>query len=165
MQPLRKTLFFIFLAIATPTLAASPPERRPGLDRIGHIIVLFLENRSFDHLYGMFPGADGVDDAGFAAIQVSAAGLQFQRLPAVIINRSPWPGSSESSFGVDTRFATGLPNGRFRADRYVGLWEEPSTPYIAFTRSKSRSTTARWTSLLLCLVPVRCQWVTSMVDR
>ena len=123
MQPLRKTLLFIFLAIATPTLAASPPERRPGLDRIGHIIVLFLENRSFDHLYGMFPGADGVDDAGFAAIQVSAAGLQFQKLPAVIINRSPWPGSSESSFGVDTRFATGLPNGPFRADRYVGLWE------------------------------------------
>ena len=104
-------------------LAASPPERRPALDRIGHIIVLFLENRSFDHLYGMFPGADGVDDAGFAAIQVSAAGLQFQKLPAVIINRSPWPGSSESSFGVDTRFATGLPNGPFRADRYVGLWE------------------------------------------
>ena len=34
-------------------------ERRPELDRIGHIIVVFLENRSFDHLYGLFPGAEG----------------------------------------------------------------------------------------------------------
>jgi phospholipase C len=123
MQPLQRALVFIFLATTTPSLAASPPERRPELDRIGHIIVLFLENRSFDHLYGMFPGADGVENAGFAAIQVSAGGRQFSRLPAVIINRSVWPGSSLGPFGVDTRFATGLPNGPFRADQYVGLRE------------------------------------------
>src|SRR4030095_12960875 len=28
---------------------------------IDHIIVLFLENRSFDHLFGTYPGADGFD--------------------------------------------------------------------------------------------------------
>jgi phospholipase C len=123
MQLLRKALFLIFLATNVPVLAAALPERKPGLGRVGHIIVLFLENRSFDHLYGMFPGADGVENAGFAAIQISAGGRQFSRLPAVIINRSVWPGSSLAPFGVDTRFATGLPNGPFRADQYVGLRE------------------------------------------
>ena len=123
MQPLRNALRFIFLTMTMPALAAMPPERNPGLDRVGHIIVLFLENRSFDHLYGMFPGADGVDNAGFAAIQVTAEGRQFVTLPAVINNRSLRSGSPESPFGIDTRFAPGLPNGPFRADRYVGLRE------------------------------------------
>ena len=60
MRPLLKTAFVLCLAIAEPALAASAPEHRPGLDRVGHIIVMFLENRSFDHLYGLFPGAEGI---------------------------------------------------------------------------------------------------------
>src|SRR5579859_5892240 len=87
MHLFRKVPVLIFLLVAPGAMAASPVERKPGLGRIGHIIVLFLENRSFDHLYGMFPGADGVENAGFAAIQVTAGGRQFGRLPAVIISR------------------------------------------------------------------------------
>jgi phospholipase C len=123
MQPLRKTLLFIFLTVTAPAFAATPPERKPGLERVGHIIVVFLENRSFDHLYGMFPGADGIENAGFAAIQVAADGRQFSTLPAVINNSSLSPASPPSLFGIDTRFAFGLPNGPFRQDRYVGLHE------------------------------------------
>ena len=58
MRSLRKALLFLSLAITGPASAASPPEHRPELDRIGHIIVLFLENHSFDNLYGLFPGAE-----------------------------------------------------------------------------------------------------------
>ena len=86
MQSLGKALLFLFLAITGPALAAAPYEHRPELDRIGHIIVVFLENRSFDHLYGLFPGAEGIQDSGFASIQLSAEGLQFATLPAVINN-------------------------------------------------------------------------------
>mgnify|MGYP002682380413 CR=1 FL=1 len=39
------------LAAATGTLA-----------RIGNVVVIGLENRSFDHLYGLFPGAGGIPD-------------------------------------------------------------------------------------------------------
>ena len=39
MQPLRKTLLFIFLTVTAPAFAATPPERKPGLERVGHIIV------------------------------------------------------------------------------------------------------------------------------
>src|SRR6201989_3637951 len=123
MQPLRNALSLTIL-LAMAAVAASPPERKAGLDRIGHIVVLFLENRSFDHLYGMFPGADGVDNAGFAAIQMSALGRPFVTLPAVINNRWLWRGGMPPSLaGVDTRFLPGLPNGPFRADQFMTLEE------------------------------------------
>jgi phospholipase C len=123
MQPLRNALGFVFLTLTVPAMAGSPPERNPGLDRIGHIIVLVLESRSFDHLYGLFPGADGVENAGLAAVQVTADGRPFVTLPAVMNNRSFWRIGAPGLLGVDTRFWPGLPNGPFRADRYVGLEE------------------------------------------
>src|SRR6266545_6148124 len=32
----------------------------PGLRKLEHIVVIYLENRSFDNLYGEFPGANGL---------------------------------------------------------------------------------------------------------
>jgi phospholipase C len=123
-RPLHKALLLLIILAATlPAVAQTPVERKLGLNRVGHIIVLFLENRSFDHLYGMFPGADGVGNAGFAAIQVTAEGRQFVTLPAVINNHSLWAGTAPSLMGIDTRFSPDLPNGPFRADRYIGLQE------------------------------------------
>jgi phospholipase C len=36
----------------------------PGLDALKHIVVLMMENRSFDHMLGSVPGVGGIDDAG-----------------------------------------------------------------------------------------------------
>ena len=36
---------------------------RAGLEKIDHIIVIYAENRSFDNLYGLFPGANGIANA------------------------------------------------------------------------------------------------------
>jgi acid phosphatase len=41
------------------------------LDKIRNVVVIYLENRSFDHLYGLFPGANGI-----ASALVSPAGYQ-----------------------------------------------------------------------------------------
>jgi len=35
-----------------------------GLDQLKHIVVLMMENRSFDHMLGSLPGIGGIDDAG-----------------------------------------------------------------------------------------------------
>jgi phospholipase C len=35
-----------------------------GLDTLKHIVVLMMENRSFDHMLGSLPGIGGIDDAG-----------------------------------------------------------------------------------------------------
>jgi phospholipase C len=103
---------------------AADQARRAELSRIGHVIVIFLENHSFDQLYGLFPGADGVANAGFSAIQVSAEGRPFAALPSVTNNHTAWAGDiAPNLLGIDTRFPPGLPNGPFRQDRFVGLEE------------------------------------------
>jgi phospholipase C len=115
---------YLSFTLIRPVVAAMPPEHRPELDRIGHIIVVLLENRSFDQLYGMFPGADGIQNTGFAGIQVSSEGGQFETLPAVINNTAVWPGGPQPNLiGIDTRFPPGLANGPFRADQYIRLDE------------------------------------------
>jgi len=101
-----------------------------GLERVGHIIVIFLENRSFDNLYGLFPGADGISNAGPTAIQVADNGSQFNVLPAILNNYSAsW---------IDTRFAAGLPNGPFLADRYIELRERTGDPVHRFYQEQEQ---------------------------
>ena len=38
------------------------PSGKPakGIDKIGHMIFIVMENRSFDHYFGTYPGADGI---------------------------------------------------------------------------------------------------------
>ena len=45
-----------------------------GLERLQHVIVIYLENHSFDNLFGDFPGANGRAKAGTAARQVDRDG-------------------------------------------------------------------------------------------
>src|SRR5688572_14785709 len=49
--------------LATPALAARRPARKalpkPNKSGIEHIIIVMMENRSFDHFLGWVPGADG----------------------------------------------------------------------------------------------------------
>jgi phospholipase C len=67
---------------AIPLPARAAPKTVRGLEKIDHIIVIYLENRSFDHLYGLFPGADGLANAAHAAPQIDANGKPFALLPA-----------------------------------------------------------------------------------
>ena len=46
---------------AVPTLESSIAQE--GLDKVRTIVVIYGENRSFDHMYGLFPGANGIANA------------------------------------------------------------------------------------------------------
>ena len=109
--------------MAAPALAA--PDPKPGLDKINHIVVIYLENRSFDNLYGLFPGAAGVRDAGAAGVQRDKDGKPYATLPQAINNmvKPPQP---------DTRFPADLPNGPFQADVYAGLTQTTGDPLHRF---------------------------------
>jgi phospholipase C len=49
-------------------LARANPARLPkGSNGIQHVVILMMENRSFDHFLGWLPGADGRTDLTFAA--------------------------------------------------------------------------------------------------
>jgi phospholipase C len=79
-----------------------------GLARIEHIVVIYAENRSFDHLYGLFPGAEGVAQASAEQkTQLDHDGKPLPALPPVYERGKPDPHNP----GV-----AGLPNGPFRID-------------------------------------------------
>ena len=60
---------------ATETSARLPAPARSGLD---HVIVVMMENRSFDHLLGWLPGADG-KQAGLS--YADSGGVQHATFP------------------------------------------------------------------------------------
>jgi len=98
----------LLLAVSSPRLAPSPAAAPAGLEKIEHVIVIYAENRSFDHLYGLFPGANGLSRATPEQMtQLDHDGRPFTALPPV------WrPGGHEQ----DSRFPADLPNRPFRLD-------------------------------------------------
>jgi phospholipase C len=64
------------MSIGSALAAPAAPE---GLGQVQHIVVFYLENRSFDNLYGLFPGADGLQDLSKIAPQVDKDGLSMTR--------------------------------------------------------------------------------------
>lgn len=92
-------------ALAGCTLPPPGPNKA-GVERIEHIIVVYAENRSFDNLYGLFPGANGIANATPAQYtQVDNDGKPFTTLPPV------WKGKDP-----DPAFPRDLPNRPFRID-------------------------------------------------
>lgn len=75
----------------------------PGLRRIKHIVVIYMENHSFDNLYGEFPGANGLANAGGTTTQVDLSGTPYATLPTP-------PGGA---------FPSNLPNAPFSIEQYV----------------------------------------------
>jgi len=91
------------IVVACATRGPSGPS---GLDAIEHIVVIYAENRSFDHLYGLFPGANGIASATPEQYQqVDRDGRVLEKLPPV------WNGKAPSA-----DFPSGLPNRPFRID-------------------------------------------------
>jgi phospholipase C len=109
------TLGALFAGIPFAT-AQEAPKPQPGLDKINHIIVIYMENRSFDSLYGSFPGADGFANADPAAKQVAKDGKEFAALPPVMDTNTK---TKTTPSIVDSRFPLALPNAPFAADTYV----------------------------------------------
>jgi phospholipase C len=45
---------------ASPSVMPSVPPKLDGFANIQHVVIVMQENRSFDHYFGTFPGADGI---------------------------------------------------------------------------------------------------------
>jgi LPXTG-motif cell wall-anchored protein len=101
------TLVAMVAAGLAPVSAATS-----GLEKINHVIVIYQENRSFDSLYGSFPGADGLANAGDAVKQVDKTGKPYATLPQPI-------NSNLKPSGPDTRFPANLPVQPFDISQFV----------------------------------------------
>jgi phospholipase C len=81
------------------------PAQSPAIHKVKHLVVIYAENHSFDNLYGLFPGADGVANASAASkLQLDHDGRPLREL--VVFDRK---GQPDPAYGR-------MPNGPFRID-------------------------------------------------
>src|ERR1700749_5093689 len=81
------------------------PPAKSTINSVNHVVVIYMENHSFDNLYGQFAGANGLQNANASnTTQVDATGTPYTFLPAI-------PGTPV--------FPTNLANGIFNIDQYV----------------------------------------------
>jgi phospholipase C len=95
------------------------PVAQTGLNKIEHVIVIYQENWSFDGLYGSFPGANGLSNAGTVK-QVDKKGVSIASLPQVMTGSPLVP---------DKRFppasgGSALPVGPYDLTKYVPVNEQ-----------------------------------------
>ncbi len=85
--------------------------QRP-IELIDHLVVIYQENWSFDSLFGRFPGANGIANAGDTIRQVDKDGTPYSVLPPAIDNRG------DRSI-VDPRIPANRPVAPFDLSQYV----------------------------------------------
>jgi len=92
---------------STPTNANNATG---DIKSVNHVVVIYLENRSFDNTYGEFPGAEGLAASTTSPKQISANGTVYTTLPQVA--GQPYP--------------TTLPNTPFD----IALYNPPTIPHL-----------------------------------
>lgn len=105
-------------------------DERQDLSSVRNIVVIYAENRSFDNLYGSFPGADGLQNISAAsARQLDRDGKPLPTLPPIwngLTQRGVIPAVTQSATRdlPNAPFAIDDPNG-FNTSRHVAtrdLW-------------------------------------------
>ena len=108
---------------------ASAQER--GIDKINHVIILYLENHTVDNLYSLLPGVNGVNSPGGAVIQVDRDGKPYETLPPVLVSLE-YAGLGKPIDTLpglpDPRFPDDLPNAPFMIC-LLYTSSEPTRPY------------------------------------
>ena len=102
-HPLVASLIAALVAAGCVTTADAPRDAR--IDRIKHVVVIYAENHSFDNLYGLFPGANGIAQA--TAEQKTQLDHDGTPLKELIV----WGGDGKP----DQKFPR-MPNAPFRID-------------------------------------------------
>jgi len=125
-----------FSTVGRSLLWAAPGGRnslpRPEKSGIKHIVVAMMENRSFDHLLGWLPGADG-KQAGL--VYTDAAGNSFETYPlAPDFQGCGHPDPDHSYDGGRVELDGGLCDGWLRAgsnDVYaIGYYTQDDLPFL-----------------------------------
>ena len=114
------TLVCVLLLASLTPRSANAQER--GIDKINHVIILYLENHTVDNLYSLLPGVNGVNSPGGAVIQVDRDGKPYATLPPVLVSLE-YAGLGKPIDTLpglpDPRFPKDLPNAPFMIDDFV----------------------------------------------
>lgn len=131
------------IALGTSLLAVSiganscfADEPKADLNSVEHIIVIYMENRSFDNLFGFFPNADGIAAAGATKIQVDKNGRPYDFFPRVM--QDYYDERHLKQFRIDQRFPANLPNQPFSIDAYVPIGDQIGDPIHRFYHQQAQ---------------------------
>ncbi|MBC7994905.1 MAG: acid phosphatase [Rhizobacter sp.] len=127
-----------------PAVPASGPQMaeapRPSVETIDTVVVIYAGSRSFDHVFGLFPGANGAPgrnpaSPGRAAAQKDLDGSVLPVLPPI------WSGLATNGQPLTLTQAqsVGLPNAMFQLDAPHGIGKSGvSVPTSTATRGLAR---------------------------
>ena len=77
----RSIALLALLAAGLPAVVAAQAQ---GINAIETVVVIYAENRSFDNLYGSFPGANGLQNVTPESFtQIDRDGSEFKELPPI----------------------------------------------------------------------------------
>jgi phospholipase C len=98
--------FILVFALLSCTKSSKETVSAFDINKVNHVIVIYMENHSFDNLYGEFPGANGLANAAASQTQIDT--VTGQPYPVL-----PW--SDNTHFNPPPAF----PNKPFNIGAYV----------------------------------------------
>jgi phospholipase C len=139
----------------------------PAASGIEHIVVVMMENRSFDHLFGWFPGADG-KQAGLT--YYDSAGVAHNTYPlAPDYTGCGHPDPTHSYDGGRVEYDNGAMDGFLRAGRNdvycIGYYGAADQPFLSALASNYTVADRYFPSILAGTFPNRIFAHAAQTDR
>jgi phospholipase C len=138
----------------------------PGLSGIDHIVVVMMENRSFDHLLGWLPGANG-RQGGLAYVDNAGIVHRTSRLSYYVSCSHPDPDHSYG--GGRSEYNAGKMDGWSRTGRNdsfcIGYYEEQDLPVFGTLARNLTTLDNYFPSILSSTFPNRVFQHAAQTDR
>lgn len=154
-----------------PSRAHAAPRNKdlpkPNKSGIEHVVVVMMENRSFDHLLGWLPGADG-RQAGLTYPDRTGAAVPTQPL-APDFQGCGHPDPDHSYEGGRVAYNGGACDGWLRAglnDAYaIGYYTRPDLPFLGAAAPAWTACDRYFTSIMAGTFPNRVYQHAAQTDR
>ena len=120
---MNKTLTLSLLSAALAACSTTAPRADDAaVEAIDTVVVIYAENRAFDTLYGLFPGANGIPGVNPSSVGSAAPQKDFDGAPLPTLPPA-WRGLTAGGQPVALSQAqtVGMPNRPFRIDDPAGL--------------------------------------------
>jgi phospholipase C len=152
------------LVQAAPRNKRLPKPKQSGIE---HVVVVMMENRSFDHFLGWVPGADG-RQAG--QIYLDANGIGHPTFPlAPNYQGCEHPDPDHSYDGARVEYNNGACDGWLRAgsndDYAIGYYTQDDLPFYAAAASNWTTFDRYFSSILAGTFPNRIYQHAAQTDR
>lgn len=145
---------------------ASPMLPSPEVSGIEHIVVVMMENRSFDHLLGWMPNANG-SQAGLQYIDKSGVAHTTYRLTTFA--GCSYADPDHSYAGGRSEYNAGKMDGWLRTgtnDTFsIGYYEEADLPLFSMLARNYTTLSNYFPSIMSCTFPNRIFQHTAQTDR